>query len=55
MVFYAADLHFGCANIIKFCSRPFEMVEAMNKALIRRTNKISIQKRDRNACDIEMK
>ena len=34
MVFFTADLHFGHANIIKFCNRPFETVEVMNKALI---------------------
>ena len=34
MVYFTADLHFGHENIIKFCSRPFETVEVMNRALI---------------------
>ena len=38
MVHFTADLHFGHENIIKFCSRPFDSVEAMNKALINNWN-----------------
>lgn len=33
--YVTADWHLGHANIIKYCSRPFEDVEAMNWAIIR--------------------
>jgi len=36
--FITADTHFGHANIIKYCQRPFKDVEAMDKALIRSWN-----------------
>lgn len=32
--FFTADIHFGHANVIKFCNRPFRSVEEMNKVLI---------------------
>lgn len=38
MIYFTADAHFGHANIIKMCSRPFPDVEAMNEALIARWN-----------------
>ena len=38
--FYTADLHFGHANIIKHCNRPFDTVEAMDRALIENWNTI---------------
>jgi calcineurin-like phosphoesterase family protein len=37
-VWYTADLHFGHANIIKYCNRPFRDVDHMNQELIRRWN-----------------
>jgi len=37
-VYFTADHHFGHANIIKFCNRPFENVNQMDAALIERWN-----------------
>jgi len=37
-VWFTADLHFGHANIIEYCGRPFGDVESMNAALIERWN-----------------
>jgi len=31
---FTADLHFGHANIIRFCNRPFSSIEEMNEGLI---------------------
>jgi len=33
-IFFTGDLHYGHANIIRYCSRPFADVEAMNAALV---------------------
>lgn len=35
---FTSDTHFGHANIIRHCSRPFESVEAMDQAIIDRIN-----------------
>ncbi len=32
--FYISDPHFGHANIIKMCNRPFENIDVMNERLI---------------------
>lgn len=40
MIFYTADTHFGHANIIKYCSRPFADTEEMDAALIERWNAV---------------
>jgi len=37
-IWFTSDLHFGHANIIKYCNRPFESVDHMNQELIRRWN-----------------
>ena len=34
MIYITADQHFGHANIIKLCSRPFSDVQEMDEALI---------------------
>ena len=38
--FFTADTHFNHANIIKYCGRPFNDVEAMNEALIANWNAV---------------
>ena len=35
---FTSDLHFGHANIIRYCSRPFADVDDMNRGLIERWN-----------------
>ena len=37
-IFFTSDTHFNHANIIKFCGRPYESVEEMNKDIIERWN-----------------
>ncbi len=37
-IFFTSDHHFGHANIIRFCNRPFETVEQMNQVMIERWN-----------------
>ena len=37
-VFVIADTHFGHANIIRYCNRPFASVEDMDAALIKKWN-----------------
>lgn len=37
---FTADTHFGHANIIRYCNRPFESVEAMDDALIDAINRL---------------
>ena len=39
-LFFTSDLHFNHANIIKFCTRPYENYEEMNLAIIENWNKV---------------
>lgn len=39
-VWFTSDTHFGHANIIKYCKRPFESVDAMNEQLISNWNAV---------------
>lgn len=39
-VFFTADTHFGHANIIKYCHRPFATVEEMDDSLVRNWNAV---------------
>ena len=38
MIFFTADQHFGHANVIRHCGRPFETADDMDEALIRNWN-----------------
>ena len=35
---FTADFHFGHANIIRYCSRPFATVEEMDQTIVERLN-----------------
>ena len=39
-IYFTSDHHFGHANIIRFCNRPFATVEEMDAELIRRHNEV---------------
>jgi len=39
-MFFTSDHHFGHANIIKYCDRPYDNVEAMNEDLISKWNAV---------------
>lgn len=37
-IFFTADNHFGHANIIKFCNRPYATVDEMNSDMVKKWN-----------------
>lgn len=38
MIWFTSDEHYGHANVIKFCNRPFSSTEEMNRALVEKHN-----------------
>lgn len=50
MIYFTADAHFGHANIIKMCERPFPDVETMNESMIAAWNEPGARKRYRIYC-----
>jgi len=38
MIYFTADTHFYHSNVIRLCSRPFETIEEMNRALVQNWN-----------------
>ena len=39
-IWFTSDTHFGHENIIRFCNRPFDNIEEMNKTLIQNWNAV---------------
>ena len=39
-VWFTADFHLGHKNIIRYCNRPFDTVEEMNRTIIDRLNSL---------------
>ena len=38
MIFFTSDTHFFHGNIIRYCNRPFDSIDAMNEGMIQRWN-----------------
>ena len=55
MIYFTSDMHFGHANVIKYCARPFASVEEMNEIIVRNWNEV-VQPEDTVYClgDISM-
>jgi len=39
-VWFTADFHLGHKNIIRYCNRPFDTVEEMNRTILDRLNSL---------------
>ena len=39
-VWFTADFHLGHKNIIRYCNRPFDTVEEMNRTILERLNSL---------------
>jgi calcineurin-like phosphoesterase family protein len=37
-IWFTADFHFGHGNIIRYCNRPFQSVEEMDRTILDRLN-----------------
>ena len=44
-IFYTSDSHFSHRNVIKYCDRPFESIDEMNKTIIDKWNQV-VSKKD---------
>lgn len=40
MVYFTGDEHYGHRNVIKYCNRPFQDVEEMDREIIKRHNEV---------------
>ena len=47
MTYFTSDQHFGHANIIKYCDRPFKTAAEMDKVLVNLANPLAGEAVDR--------
>ena len=40
MVYFTGDEHYGHRNVIKYCNRPFQDVDEMDREIIKRHNEV---------------